>query len=531
MSRRKTIPVIDLFAGPGGLGEGFSVFRDTDGSSRFQIARSIEKDPTAHRTLLLRTFLRELSDERLPHAYYQFLRNLNEPEKQRFEKLFAGFPREAETAGRKAMRAELGVDDPNKINRAISLALQGSKECVLIGGPPCQAYSLAGRSRNKGVERYIASEDRKQYLYVEYLQIIADHAPALFVMENVKGLLSATVNDLHIFNRIIEDLKDPVRALTREGRKPAATGTKHRKIRYRIHSLVAPANNGSHDPSDFVVRMEKYGIPQSRHRIILIGIREDLGNVKPANLVTCNPVPVSHILEGLPRVRSGLSRETDSDETWIRALEAAKTRRWFTATKNKAGKEVYKLLNQIVGNIRSPIADRGAEFVPYTPRIAYRADWYLDKKLDGVCNHSTRSHMTQDLFRYLYASCFAVIHGRSPTLRDFPGDLLPEHSNAEKALDGGNFSDRFRVQIESSPSTTITSHISKDGHYYIHPDPSQCRSLTVREAARLQTFPDNYFFCGPRTSQYIQVGNAVPPLLAHQIAKIVSGVLKKSGVA
>lgn len=136
--------------------------------------------------------------------------------------------------------------------------------------------------------------------------------------------------------------------------------------------------------------------------------------------------------------------------------------------------------------------------------------------------------MASDLARYLFSACFAHSSGYSARLDIFPPKLLPEHSNVHvEGLEAIPFKDRFRVQCRNEPATTVVAHIAKDGHYYIHYDPAQCRSLTVREAARLQTFPDNYFFAGNRTEQYTQVGNAVPPLLAHKLAMVVRSLLNQ----
>jgi DNA (cytosine-5)-methyltransferase 1 len=141
--------------------------------------------------------------------------------------------------------------------------------------------------------------------------------------------------------------------------------------------------------------------------------------------------------------------------------------------------------------------------------------------------------MVSDLHRYLYLACYAEASRVSPTIRAFPAELLPEHENLKDRDEDEEdvFDDRFRVQVATKPATTITAHISKDGHYNIHPDPTQCRSLTVREAARIQTFPDNYFFEGSRTQQYKQVGNAVPPYLARQIARMVYELLNRQAQA
>jgi DNA (cytosine-5)-methyltransferase 1 len=528
--KTQPVPVIDLFAGPGGLGEGFASYGRSSKGQAFEIKLSIEKDAFAHQTLQLRSFFRQFPHGRAPAAYYDFLRQADKPTTEALVQLYAKFPLETERAAWKAWRVELGKEGPNTIRHRIVKALDGAKPWVLLGGPPCQAYSIAGRSRNKGNADYEAEEDDRQYLYLEFLQVIAEHGPPIFVMENVKGLLSATLNNRRIFDQIVEDLHAPVAALQRAGRPVKHGKPSSGNPRYHTFSLTERSLFNDSGLHDFVVRMEKYGIPQARHRLILLGVREDLGPVKPGKLSLQDPIKVSRILCGLPRIRSGLSGEQDSPNTWISRICSAANSKWFLSLKDNGYEMVYGQLKSVLANLALPRADRGARFVKCDPDIDYQREWFLDDRMEGVCNHDTRSHILEDLYRYLYASCFAKVNDRSPCLKDFPADLLPKHKNVENALEGGMFEDRFRVQLSSRPATTITSHIAKDGHYYIHPDPSQCRSLTVREAARLQTFPDNYFFCGPRTSQYTQVGNAVPPLLAHGIAKIVYDLLNRTGI-
>jgi DNA (cytosine-5)-methyltransferase 1 len=180
-SAQEKIPVIDIFAGPGGLGEGFSAFLQGD-FRPFRIALSIEKNLFAHETLRLRSFFRQFPAVEVPDAYYSFLRGeINRDE------LFSAFPVQAEAASRESWLAELGGESSHKVDERIREALGESSQWILIGGPPCQAYSMAGRSRTGGIR----TEDHRVHLYKQYLRIIARHRPVMFVFENVPGLLTA----------------------------------------------------------------------------------------------------------------------------------------------------------------------------------------------------------------------------------------------------------------------------------------------------------------------------------------------------
>jgi DNA (cytosine-5)-methyltransferase 1 len=518
------IPVIDLFAGPGGLGEGFSAFDDSAGNPAFKIGLSIEKDPIAHETLKLRSFFRQFCPKEIPDAYYDHLRG-----KIDRSVLYALFPIQAARASAEAWRVELGNPRSaplSDIDKRIRDVLRGARKWVLIGGPPCQAYSVVGRSRVLPVDRREGTQnyekDKRHFLYKAYLRIIAEHAPPVFVLENVKGILSAEVGGKRIIERLLSDLRFPSAA--------TGEGCDRDELEYDVFPLADYdgsrnlfADDLLSSPAEYVVRSETHLIPQARHRLILLGLRKDLVK-RPGRLRNYEKrIDVWSAISDLPKLRSKLSREEDSGAAWV-------------ATIRQLGHR--NILNdpQIDPKVRSTVLSKleglsekltpGAQFLEVETKSIVHSEWFHDSRLGGACNHAARGHMDSDLWRYFVMSCYALVHGESPKLSALPRSLFPNHKNLRRVrVEDIIFSDRFRVQVKHKPAMTITSHIGKDGHSFIHPDPLQCRSLTVREAARLQTFPDNYFFAGPTTVQYQQVGNAVPPLLAKQIAAIVHGVL------
>lgn len=517
MTQQGPIPVIDLFAGPGGLGEGFTSLVDGNGQRQFSIKVAIEKDPVAHRTLSLRALFRQFKIGAVPDCYYDYVRG-----KITREQLFA-HPDALEAAKQATLEArcaEMGKSpqETEKIDKWITEALGGANEWALIGGPPCQAYSLAGRARMRLKDPAAFENDKRHFLYTEYLRIIRKFGPSVFVMENVKGMLTSKHGGSPIFDRILSDLTSPGNGL-----------------HYQIRSIVVDKENL--EPKDFVIEAEKFGVPQRRHRVILFGIRSDiaadssnLGRKRSRFLLTPvdEQITVKKALAGLPPLRSRLSKEPDSHEAWLSVLKKApiSLKGWQTITRTQMELSMQTAVTKAASymSVGQPFDPRKITLDATLPQEF--KTWIHDPKLEGVLQHQTRSHMRSDLHRYMFASCFAMANDYSPKLNIFPPKLRPAHEN----IDDENvpFTDRFRVQLANEPSTTVVSHIAKDGHYYIHHDPAQCRSLTVREAARLQTFPDNYFFEGNKTQQYHQIGNAVPPYLARKIAEVVNDFIRSS---
>ena len=521
----KPINIIDLFAGPGGLGEGFSALKE-NGKPVFKIRMSVEKEASAHKTLTLRALYRNLQSRKDKAAYHQYVAG-SIPHSELVTELAQEWQEaNQETLGQPTA---LGPDNKTIHKRLQDLKREHKSEpWIVIGGPPCQAYSLVGRARNKGIEGYKAENDHRHFLYQEYLEVLDIIQPDIFVMENVKGILTAQVEGKRLFPRICKDLRHPAAAV-----KGTHT-TKGKK--YRIYSFVAAPDEqtlfdaGYSSDASFIIRAELYGIPQARHRVILLGISDDISR-EPAQLKKRVRVNIEDIISDLPVLRSKISKEIDSPDAWSSSINEQARKVYIEAKGDKRLIETAARMRMAAKHLQKYAPTEAINCKssgPFSASISKDLrSWIVNDKPDVVLNHESRGHIAADLGRYLFSSCWAEVHSGTetevPKASDFPITLRPNHANWET----GHFADRFRVQAKGRPATTITSHISKDGHYYIHFDARQCRSLTVREAARIQTFPDNYYFEGNRTQQYVQVGNAVPPFLASQIACSVYNVISK----
>jgi DNA (cytosine-5)-methyltransferase 1 len=348
--------------------------------------------------------------------------------------------------------------------------------------------------------------------------VLARLRPAAFVMENVKGMLSTRAHGDPLFARVMHDL-----------RTACGGEDDYELVALSPRSLLP----GMPEPADFIVRAERHGIPQARHRVIIAGLRRDVADragpdmAAKLRLPETEPATLHDVLGAMPMLRSGLSRELDSDDAWTTAvIEALEQLKDLTLPGPPSRSTQFEARRAAVAaqvrsrNAALPRRDETPARFPEACPDALR-HWLHDPRLGRLPSHETRGHIRADLARYMFAALYADIADRSPKSEDFPAILAPRHDN----WTSGKFADRFKVQTWDKPSSTVTSHIAKDGHYYIHPDAAQCRSLTVREAARLQTFPDNYVFLGNRTQQYVQLGNAVPPLLSNFIGEILLGFL------
>jgi DNA (cytosine-5)-methyltransferase 1 len=560
-----TADIIDLFAGPGGLGEGFSAFAE---GRCFRIAMSVEKDAKAHLTLTHRAFFRALDAAGKRH-YAEYVRCVHVAQragllarlKEQFHAQWEHAQQETlgqaralgnaaawekRARGEPVPAAEAGpTTDERVIFERMAQIRASGRPCVVIGGPPCQAYSNSGRSRNKGIRDYSPERDHRFFLFEEYRKVLDAAEPDVFVMENVEGILSARFGDgSRVFPHVLRRLASP-----REdtGRRPA--------LQYDIYSFVAPPDGFDRsgrplyrDEKQFVIKANRYGIPQSRHRVILLGIHNRHGPVTTfwGEGSRSGAPTVGDMIGSMPRIRSG-STETDDDslEAWCAAHEQLR-------------QELLRGLDGLVDpsittTLRAAHAEpgwfdgdgRGSNlFVPsaedgFSPEFSARRDevaralraWIRGgMALRGFANHRAKGHMASDRMRYMFSAAWAAANtgseSPSPKSRDFPEFLAPDHRNWKS----GHHADRFRCMAAHMVAKTVTSHMNRDGHAYIHYSPIQNRSLTVREAARLQTFPDDYVFEGSPKDQFQQVGNAVPPYLALKIAGHVAAILREKGL-
>lgn len=403
---------IDLFAGAGGLSEGF--IRE----GFFPLAH-VEMDKSACDTLTTRLAFHYLSKNNNLNSYYAYLKK-----QITREQLWNLIP---DTLISSVINVELSARNNDNIFLTVDKQLNSKKADLIIGGPPCQAYSLVGRSRDPKRMRW----DRRNYLFRYYAEFLNRYKPKFFVFENVLGLLSARYS--HYMNSMLKLFSD---------------------FGYSIDYKVLNASD--------------YGVLQNRKRVILIGRKGKSKFDFPQVQGIDNPWKISKdLFFDLPPLKPGQSMEIVSYQK-----------------KNKEYLEEFEIRN---GN-------------------------------NFTTQHITRNHNNRDLEIYSIA-----IEKWLKERRRIKYNELPQRLLTHKKTD--IFLDRFKVIDPTGHSHTIMAHLSKDGHYYIYPDLKQVRSISVREAARIQSFPDDYFFEGGRTESYKQIGNAVPPLMAQAIAKTIKTLL------
>lgn len=404
---------IDLFAGGGGLSEGFI-------QEGYMPIAHVEADAAACNTLRTRMAYHWLAAAGREDMYADYLAgNMDR------DALYAAVP---ERVVRSVINVEIRPDTMVPIYSEIDSLLRGRELDLLIGGPPCQAYSLVGRSRDP--ERMVA--DKRNYLYKCYAKFLEKYRPKKFLFENVMGLLSAKDRD----------------------------GTGYfDAMRQLFHEL-------GYDTGFSVMSAKDYGVLQNRKRVVLVGHRKDAAATYPEPQRWTPKATVSEVFRDLPPLGAG----------------------------------------------------EGA-VAPCRP-LAYKSAWLFEAGVSSplpVTWHQARPHSERDL--EIYRIAVTEWNERRSRLRY---GNLPAHLKTHR--NKTSFTDRFKVVAGNLPfAHTVVAHICKDGHYYIHPDIEQNRSITPREAARLQTFPDDYYFEGAgarpsRTHAFRQIGNAVPVLLSRGIA-------------
>lgn len=406
---------MDLFAGASGLSEGFV-------QSGFEPVAHVEMDEAACYTIKTRIAYHWLASKKKTHIYNAYTNG-----KLSRDELYSQVPKKLISS---VLNEEIGEKTLPHIFSKIDSMLSGGGLDLIIGGPPCQAYSLVGRSRDTNGMK----GDKRNYLYLYYAQFLEKYKPRYFVFENVLGLLSAKDEAGQLYFDKMLTLFE----------KHGYT-TKHKVL-------------NAHD----------YGAPQSRKRVILVGKLNSEEDFYPFPKKISSKITVEDVFLDLPKLKAG------------------------------QGTHLPQKLKSISTN-------------SYLVRSGIRSS-----KTNEATWHLTRPHANKDLEVYKIATNLWNKENKRLKYNDLP-EHLKTHKNRK------SFLDRFKVVASQQPSHTVVAHISKDGHYYIHPDNSQNRSLSVREAARLQTFPDSFYFESisskpSRTAAFKQIGNAVPVILAKSIA-------------